>query len=156
MPTVAWMFHETSTINLVVADLLCLRSLLNQQFNITLSVFYHPGPKNNMADDASTKLHLAPDIFLCFFYTTYSPQQFPVTWHACHPPFKNSFFIDFCAAQAAVLGGHVSCEKTDKKYIDWMSFCTEMQMDHILEDPEDPVIDILQVFGHKVCHRHYS
>ena len=28
-------------------------------------------------------------------------------------------------------------------------------MDHMLEDPEDPVIDILQVFGHRVCHGHY-
>ena len=29
-------------------------------------------------------------------------------------------------------------------------------MDHMLEDPEDPVIKFLRVFGHRVCHGHYS
>ena len=33
-----------------------------------------------------------------------------------------------------------------------MSFCTKIQMYHILEDP---VIDILQVFGHRVLCGHY-
>ena len=37
-----------------------------------------------------------------------------------------------------------------------MYFCTKMQMDHILEDPDDPVIEVLQVFGHRVRHGHYS
>ena len=31
-----------------------------------------------------------------------------------------------------------------------------MQMEQILEDPEDPVIEVLQVFGHRVRHGHYS
>ena len=52
-PTVAWTFLEASTVNPVVADLLCLRSLVNRQFNITLSVFYHPGTQNTMADNGS-------------------------------------------------------------------------------------------------------
>ena len=30
-----------------------------------------------------------------------------------------------------------------------------MQMDHMLEDPEDLVIEVLQVFEHRVCHGHY-
>ena len=37
-----------------------------------------------------------------------------------------------------------------------MSFYTKMHKDHMLEDPEDPVIEVLQVFGHRVRHRHYS
>ena len=41
-----------------------------------------------MANDASRKFHLAPDIFLYLFSTTYSPQQSPGMWHACHPPSK--------------------------------------------------------------------
>ena len=36
-----------------------------------------------------------------------------------------------------------------------MSFCTKMQMEHMLEDPEDPVIEVLQVFGHMFLHQHY-
>ena len=67
-----------------------------------------------------------------------------------------AFFSDIRAAQTAVRGGHVSYEKTAKKYSDWMSFCTKMQIDHMDEDPEDPVINILQVFGHRVWHGHYS
>ena len=86
--TVTWNFWEASTVNPVVADLLCLRSLVNRQFKITQSVFYHPGPKNTMANDASRKFHLAPDIFLFLFSTTYSPQQYSGMWHACHPPSK--------------------------------------------------------------------
>ena len=39
-----------------------------------------------MSDDASIRFHLAPDIFISFFSTTYSPQQCPDTWHACHLP----------------------------------------------------------------------
>ena len=41
-----------------------------------------------MADDASSKFHVSPDIFLSLFYTTYSPQQSPGMWHAFHPPSK--------------------------------------------------------------------
>ena len=37
-----------------------------------------------------------------------------------------------------------------------MPFCTKIQIDHMLEDPEDSVIEILQVFGHRVRHGHYS
>ena len=37
-----------------------------------------------------------------------------------------------------------------------MSLCTKMQMDHMLEDQEDPVIEVLQAFGHRVHHGHYS
>ena len=52
-PTVNWTFREASTVNPVIADLLRLRSLVNRQFKITLSVFYHPGPQNTMDDYAS-------------------------------------------------------------------------------------------------------
>ena len=43
-PTDTWTFREASTVNPVVADLLCLRSLFNIQFKITPSGFYHQGP----------------------------------------------------------------------------------------------------------------
>ena len=68
------------------------------------------------------------------------------------PAFHNSLFSDLRAAQAAVRGENASCEKTAEKYSYWMFFCTKMQMDHMLEDPEDPVIEIIQVFGHRVRH----
>ena len=31
-----------------------------------------------------------------------------------------------------------------------MDFCTEMQIDHTLEDPEVPIMEVLQVFGVRV------
>ena len=83
-PPFSWMFQEASTLNPVVYDLIYLRSLVNHQFKITMSFFYHPVPQNTMAVDTSRKFHLALDIFLS--YTTYFPQQSPVMWHACHPP----------------------------------------------------------------------
>ena len=88
MPTVNWTFWEASTINSVVADLLRLQSLFNRQFNTTSSFFYRPGTKKTMADDASRQFRLAPDILLSLFSPTYSPQQSPGMWHACHPPPK--------------------------------------------------------------------
>ena len=86
--TIAWTFWGASTVNPVVADLLRLQSLVNFQFNIPPSVFYHPGTQNTMADDVSQQFHLAPDTLLYLFSTTYSPQQSPGMGHACHPPFK--------------------------------------------------------------------
>ena len=82
IPSVTWTFREASTVNLVVAYLICLQSLVNFQFNITPSVFYHPGTQNTMAKNASRNFHLAPDILLSLFSTTYSPQQCPGMWHA--------------------------------------------------------------------------
>ena len=72
------------------------------------------------------------------------------------PALQNISLSDIRAAQTSIQGGHVSYEKTAKKYSDWMFLCTEMHMDHMLEDLEDPVINILQVFGHRVRHRHNS
>ena len=85
-PTVAWSFWESSTINPVVADLLRIRALVNRQFCITPSVFYHPGHLNTMADGASRKFELDLTDFLSTFSSTYSPLQSPGSWHTCHPP----------------------------------------------------------------------
>ena len=86
IPTVNWTFWEASTVNPLVFYLIHLQYLINHQLKIILSVFYHPGTQNNMADDTSRKFHLVPDIFLSLFSTTYSPQQSPGMWHTCHPP----------------------------------------------------------------------
>ena len=37
-----------------------------------------------------------------------------------------------------------------------MDFCTEMQIDHTLEDPEVPIMEVLQVFGVRVCDGYFS
>ena len=37
-----------------------------------------------------------------------------------------------------------------------MEFCTKMQIDHTLEDPEVPIMEVLQVFGVRVCDRSFS
>ena len=37
-----------------------------------------------------------------------------------------------------------------------MDFCTEMQIDHTLEDPEVPIMEVLQVFGVRVRDGDFS
>ena len=108
-----------------------------------------------MANDVSRKFHLAPDIFTFFFYNLILPTVSRYVT-SLPPALQNISLSDIRAAQTSIQGGHVSYEKTAKKYSDWMSFCTKMQIDHMVEDPEDPVINILQVFGHRVRHGHYS
>lgn len=53
IPAVAWKFWEASTVNPALEDLLGLCSLHNQLFCFPSAVFYHPGPQNTMADEAS-------------------------------------------------------------------------------------------------------
>ena len=53
MPTVSLCFREASTVNTIVANLLCIRAETNSGDLLTLSVFYQPGPLNTMADDSS-------------------------------------------------------------------------------------------------------
>ena len=37
-----------------------------------------------------------------------------------------------------------------------MGFCTEMQINHTLEDPEVPIMEVLQVFGVRVRDGYFS
>ena len=81
-----------------------------------------------------------------FSFPYFLQPNHPNSLQVCSTPANHLLkyiFGDLYDAQAAVQGGHVSCEKTAKKYNYWMSFCTEMQMGHMLEDPEDPVIKVL-------------
>ena len=66
-PIVVWTFHEASTINPVVANLLSIRSAHNRLHNIAPSIFYHPGPLNTMANGASLRFYLPPHPFLALF-----------------------------------------------------------------------------------------
>ena len=66
------------------------------------------------------------------------------------PAFRDNFLSDLRLAQTCVRGGHIASDKTARKYRDWMAFCTEMQIDHTLEDPEVPTVEVLQVFGVRV------
>ena len=40
-------------------------------------------------------------------------------------------------------------------YKQWVSFYTDVQINHMLQDPGFPTIEILQVYGHRDCHKHY-
>ena len=86
-PTVVWTFYEASTINPVVADLLIIRSAPNRLHKITPSKFYHPGPLNNMANDASRRFDLSTQPFLYLFHSKYSLQS-PGSWTMCYTPIK--------------------------------------------------------------------
>ena len=66
------------------------------------------------------------------------------------PAFRNNFLCDIRLAQTCVRGGHIDNEKKARKYLDWMDFCAKMQIDHTLEDPEVPIMEVLQVFGVRI------
>ena len=85
-PTVSWCFRKSSTVNLVVADLLHVGAEMNSRSLLTPSVFYHPGPLNTMADDASRRFDLPGNNFLSFFWSKYCPLQSAGLWTLCHPP----------------------------------------------------------------------
>ena len=72
------------------------------------------------------------------------------------PAHRRDFINHLCAAQAAVRGGHVSNSRTCALYANWSSFCTDLQIDHRLQTPGLPVIELLQVHGHRVRHGTYS
>ena len=71
MPTVSWCFREASNVNLIVVDLLRVRAETNSGALLTPYVFYHPGPLNTMADDASHRFDLPDNKFLSFFLSKY-------------------------------------------------------------------------------------
>ena len=60
-------FWEASTFNLIVADILWIRSQMNSGALLTPSVFYHPGLLKTMANDASSRFFFSDRKFLSFF-----------------------------------------------------------------------------------------
>ena len=72
------------------------------------------------------------------------------------PAHIGPFISDICAAQASVRGGNIYNSQTVNLYTQWTTFCTNLQLDHLLEDPNPPSVKILQVYGHWVCHGHSS
>ena len=75
IPTISWSTKEASTINPVVADLLCLHALHSRQFFINPFVFYHAGIDNCMADDASRMFELSETSLLANMYSVYPQSQ---------------------------------------------------------------------------------
>ena len=71
-PTIPWITYEASTINPVVADLLRIHALRSRYFFLNPSVFYHPGQKNCMVDDASCLFELSYTSFLIHVSVIYA------------------------------------------------------------------------------------
>ena len=53
-------------------------------------------------------------------------------------------------------GGNISNSLTVTLYTQWNTFCANLQPDHLLEDPNLTSVKILWLYGHQVCHGHYS
>ena len=60
------------------------------------------------------------------------------------------------AAQKDVRAGNIANNCTAFLYDQFQEFCAIMQIEHWLDDPALPVADILQVYGHRVRHGHWS
>ena len=61
---------------------------MNSRALLTPSVFYHPGPLNTMADDASRRFDLPDNNLLSFFRSKYRPSQSAGSWTMCHLPIE--------------------------------------------------------------------
>ena len=72
------------------------------------------------------------------------------------PAFRRDFISHLGAAQAAVRGGHVSNARTSTLYNQWANFCAPLHVDHQLQTPGLPKIELLQVYGYRVRDGHYS
>ena len=66
------------------------------------------------------------------------------------PTHQSYFFCDIRYSQAAIRDGHFSNLHTVALYDHWSFFCTNLHMDHLLDDPYLPTIKILQVYEHWV------
>ena len=72
------------------------------------------------------------------------------------PSHQSSLSRDLRSLKAAVRGGYVSNRRTVALYSQWSSFCTNLQLEHLLEDPDIPNINILQVYGHRARNGGFS
>ena len=72
------------------------------------------------------------------------------------PAFRHGFLRDLSIAQEAVRGGNVSHKRTIKEYEIWRSFCADIGVDHFMDDPSLPVVEILQVYGVRVRDRRFT
>ena len=71
------------------------------------------------------------------------------------PAHRGPLLSDIRAAQEAVLGGNISNSQTIALYTQWTALCTDLQLDHLIKDPNLPSVKILWVYGHWVCHGQY-
>ena len=63
---------------------------------------------------------------------------------------------DLRAAQKDIRAGNIANNRTAFLYNQFQEFCATMQIEHWLDDPTLPVAEILQVYGHRVRHGHWS
>ena len=73
-PNVSWSMREASMVNPVVADLLRIHALHSRKLFLNISVFYHLGQENCMADDASRLFYLSDTKFFTHMYVVH-PQS---------------------------------------------------------------------------------
>ena len=85
-PTVSWCYMDAYTVNPIVADLLRVCDEMNSGSLLTSSMFYHPGPLNTMADDASRRFDFPDNNFISYIRSKYCPSQSAGSWTLCHPP----------------------------------------------------------------------
>ena len=82
--TISWSTKEASMINPVVTEILRISALHLRKFFINPSVFYHPGIKNIMADNASCLFEISDTSPLSHISATYP--QLKSLWQISLPP----------------------------------------------------------------------
>ena len=72
------------------------------------------------------------------------------------PAYSDGFLCDLRTAQADVRSGNVSDKRTVADYVNWRSFCSDLGIGYFLNNLDNPVVDILQVFEHRIKNSCYS
>jgi len=85
-------------------------------------------------------------------------QLFTVTQFMEHipPTLRWDFLCDLWSTQRAVCGDHVSNSLTSTFYPQWVSLCTDLQVDQQLQTLGLPTINIFQMFGHRIRNGYHS
>ena len=100
---------------------------MNRGGLLTPSVFYHPGPLNTMADDASYRFYLPDNKFISFLLLfKILPVSFSRFMDTVPSAFWNQFVCDIRSEQKDVLAGYVADTRTSFLYNQFRSLCATM------------------------------
>ena len=152
-PTVSCCTREASTINLMVADLLCNRALHSRFFFWTIH--------SSTTQAIRTAWGMAHLVFWNIWHTVSCK-------HACHLPaaansvetlktaIATDFMLDLHTAHEAVWGVTTQYVQQKMLYQQWVDFFSTLLVVSTLQDSSLPGFSILQVYWHRIQHAHHS
>ena len=72
------------------------------------------------------------------------------------PAARTAFLSDLNAFHEAMRDGTTQDARQQRMYQHWVDLCATLSVNHILQDPSIPCIELLQVYSHHVWNSKYS